>query len=146
MIKERYNWFIDKCGKCKKTPALVKDFFLPTGDGGSLLVFWCAACINEATREHQRRTADQLFYRKTCAKMRDTNRGERKWLAMMRNAVKITPNEFTSLCDVSSLLAKGEDLTSWGADDPETSFYRSTLPDGQPCCFAQTKGFEFIFQ
>jgi len=76
----------------------------------------------------------------------DLRRGgyEKAWQEMMAQRAPVSANEFFGKVDFSELLDPDETIGEWAAAHPDVEFFRSTF-DGEPCLFAQTRGFEFIW-
>lgn len=54
--------------------------------------------------------AGKLVFLASCNRFRETSHGEKDWQVMMSNKRAVTRDVFASLCDLATLLVKGE---SW---------------------------------
>ncbi|WP_415912894.1 hypothetical protein [Neptuniibacter sp. QD37_11] len=89
------------------------------------------------------------IYQTDCANFRRTDKEghelrEAQWHEMMANRVSIPEGNFTTVCDVDTLLDEGETLDEYLMGDPDAGFYRSAI-DGYAVFFIQHSGFEMIF-
>lgn len=85
-----------------------------------------------------------VFYMQ-CDKFRQQAGGEEMWQEMMRNASRITQQEFEEACDTNYLLDQDETLEDFIASDPSSYFARSVIGT-EVVYFVATCGFEFIFR
>lgn len=85
------------------------------------------------------------LYIGSCRRVREgLPRGEELWQAMMATRQPIGWGEFEAACDTRAMLAEGESLYEFAADDVGAGCYRSQWAGGG-VYFVQRAGFEFIF-
>ncbi|WP_274644794.1 GNAT family N-acetyltransferase [Pseudomonas serbica] len=87
---------------------------------------------------------NKLQYALSCDRLRVNDDGDQVWHTLMAKAERITFEELSEACELSSLLEDGETLDDYISVDDWAGAYKVET-DAEPVVFLQRAGFELFF-